>query len=446
MSVCILMPCLNAASFIEVALETVLRQREADETLALRVLVLDGGSSDGTLEILERTARAAPGQMSWISRRDNGPAQALNEGFRLALRDTSTRIVGWLNADDGYAPGAVVRAITMLRAQPSLQMVYGHGMHVDAQARSLGLYPSSPPEKLWLASVEGSPICQPTVFLRREAIEALMNDSSPSPSGDVSLLDESLKTAFDFELWLRLLRRYPDGVGFIDEIQAYSRLHAGCLTLRLRETVALESMRTIARHISNPETPGTAPLAWVRTHIDEICAAHPFDHTGEETLGARVIAFARRAAPLLTGPDREALVRLLRNDQRLRLAVSDHGSQAVAAVQPDGWVSHALAVRCSWTRPVSLSVFCRGAWPHQSPLHLVVRPALSFPDRTQTFLLDATRGFVITLATPEGLREGSTTWWIEAIEAFVPAHTQADSDDFRELSFRVERVEISGAE
>ena len=79
-------------------------------------------------------------------------------------------------------------------------------------------------------------------------------------------LDENLKTAFDFEYWLRAFLAFPDRIGFVDSVQAHSRLHEACLTMRLRRTVALEGMQVLARHL------GSAPKEWLLTYVIELLA------------------------------------------------------------------------------------------------------------------------------------------------------------------------------
>jgi hypothetical protein len=178
----------------------------------------------------------------------------------------------------------------------------------------------------------------------------------------------------------------------------------------------------------------------VLTHLDELCAGHPFAATQEENLASRVMAFVKRAAPLLKPDDRNALGQRLRDDWRLRLAVQAHGAQVGVSVQPDAWVSRRVAVRCVWQQPVRLRVHCRGGWPIPGRLQLTARSAASLG--SQTFELDARQSFTLTLSTPAGQSQGSTTWWLEAPQTFVPAEVQPGSGDARELSFRVEGVSI----
>ena len=82
-------------------------------------------------------------------------------------------------------------------------------------------------------------------------------------------LDENLKAAFDFEYWLRAFCAFPERIGYVEAVQAMSRLHDGCITMRLRRTVALEGMQVLARHL------GTAPKEWLLTYADELLAQDP---------------------------------------------------------------------------------------------------------------------------------------------------------------------------
>ena len=108
------MPCRNAGPFLQAAVESVLAQKEC-----LELLLADGGSTDGSLQVLEDLA-AADSRLRIVSRTDRGPADALSKAFRVA-RGT---LIGWLNADYLMPPGSLARVVTALEAHPEWLMVY----------------------------------------------------------------------------------------------------------------------------------------------------------------------------------------------------------------------------------------------------------------------------------------------------------------------------------
>jgi glycosyltransferase involved in cell wall biosynthesis len=240
--VSVVMPTRNQAQFIDEAIGSVLQQSYPN----IELIIADGASTDGTVELLRAHSARHP-NIHWFSRPDRGPAHAINDAL-LAVRGT---YVGWLNSDDIFAPGAISRALTALTSS-NYAMVYGHGQHLDKSGTPLDRYPTKMPPVDIQDFRQGCFICQPTVFLRKSAITLL------------GPLDESYATAFDFEYWLRAFSYFADRIGFVDAIQAYSRLYPECLTLRLRRTVALEGMRAIASHL------GDAPKEWILTYFEEL--------------------------------------------------------------------------------------------------------------------------------------------------------------------------------
>jgi glycosyltransferase involved in cell wall biosynthesis len=246
--VSVLMPSFNQRRFIAAAVESVLAQGHPQ----VELVVADGGSSDGTVEWLAERSRFEP-RLRWEAAPDSGPAQAVNRAMARA-RGT---VIGWLNSDDVYAAGAIERAVDALLQSPEWLMVYGHGMHIDATGAVIGAYPTRTPAAAIGAFAEGCFICQPTVFFRR---------TMPLLVGP---LDESLQTAFDFDWWLRAFARVPGRIGFVDAVQAHSRLHPDTLTSTRRRTVAVEGMKVLARHL------GSAPRHWIETWANEDAAARP---------------------------------------------------------------------------------------------------------------------------------------------------------------------------
>jgi hypothetical protein len=272
--VSVVMPSFNQAEFIDASIRSVLSQSWS----RLELLVQDGGSTDGTLEVLQ-AAQQRDARVRWVSEPDGGPADAVNRAMRRA-RGT---LIGWLNSDDLYTDGAVARAVDALRMNREWLLVYGHGMHVDEAGRELAGYPTRSPEGDLKRFLEGCFICQPTVFFRH---------SMPILLGP---LDVTLRTAFDFDYWLRAFTQLPGRIGFIKAVQAQSRLHQGCITRRMRRLVALEGLEVLRRHLR------TAPLHWALTHLEEIRATAGADADGQ------MAEFVEQAAALLAPSDAQEL-------------------------------------------------------------------------------------------------------------------------------------------
>ncbi len=218
--VSIVTPSLNSAAFLEQAIESVLAQDYPD----IEYLVIDGGSTDGTLEIL----RAHKARLTFVSEPDRGPAEAINRGFRLARGE----VFAWLSADDYYLPGAVATAVEQLAAHPAAGLVYGEADWVDAEGRRLGAYPTGPFDAKRLATE--CFIAQPAAFLRREAFEA------------VGGLDLRWRYTFDYDLWIRLAQRFS--FAYVRTRLAASRMHRRSISLGARRQVLEENVRLLVHH------------------------------------------------------------------------------------------------------------------------------------------------------------------------------------------------------
>jgi hypothetical protein len=404
-SVSVVMPTLNQADTLARSVASVFSQ----DIEGLELIVQDGGSSDETLALLDALGAQHPG-LSWISEPDGGPAQALNRAFSRARG----AFVGWLNSDDLYTPGAARRAIDLLRQQPEWLMVYGEAQHIDANGTVIGRYPSLGPDAPLAAWADGCPVCQPSVWLRRETIAAL------------GPLDESLRTAFDFEYWLRLMSRFPGRAGFVTEVQAQSRLHPGAITLRMRETVAMEGLEVVHRHL------GSAPPHWLLTHADEVLREPPTGD-GEPPL-LRLRRLAQLAEPWLSSAGFDELLRRLNDHRGLQLSTAHLG----APVHGDGWAPALMEL--PWVQPDPSARLLRLHGHHRGigAMRIDVEGAgapvpaikLSAPE---SFTLD------IPLAGTPGTR-GTVT--LRCSPPFVPARMEPGSDDQRELGFVLEALEL----
>jgi len=410
-TVSVVMPSLNHARYLGAAVRSVLAQATPD----VELIVMDGGSDDGTLSLLTDLAARHPGRLRWWSGPDGGPADAVNA----AVQRARAPLIGWLNSDDLYAPGAIGHALDHMKRHPGHVMVYGQGEHVDGNGTLIARYPTRPPSAPLSAFTEGCFICQPTAFFRRDAFLALGG------------LDNTLRTAFDFDLWLRMFKAYPGRIGFIDEVLAQSRLHEGSITLRFRERVALEGLKVLSRHL------GRAPGLWLLTHLDELCEQHPF-HAERKDLRAEFERLVSQAGEFIDSAQADELLRRADGDARLRLSTPD----LYVPVHADGWAGEALDVRFRQpARPVQrLRLACVNATPGGASLQL----SITAPDGTaHTVAVPANGPFEIVLSLPDQRPGACTVFRIVSATAFVPAQVEPGSTDTRRLAYRVEAVEAA---
>ena len=182
-TVSIVTPSYNQASYLEAALRSVLEQ----DYQPLEYLVVDGGSTDGSQAIIQQYANKLAW---WVSEPDQGQADAINKGFKKATGE----IVAWLNSDDLYLPGAVSAAVEIFEEHPEVGVVYGDAISADGEGRLLNELRAASWDVLDL--LQFKIICQPAVFMRRSALEA------------VGYLDPSYHFFLDHQLWIRLAREY----------------------------------------------------------------------------------------------------------------------------------------------------------------------------------------------------------------------------------------------
>ena len=227
--VTVVTPSYNQGRFIRETVKSVLSQ----DYQPVEYLVMDGGSTDETLEVL----KSYGDRFFWVSEKDKGQAHAINKGWSRARGE----ILAWLNSDDIYLPAAISKAVAFLQSHPEFGAVYGEGQHIDEDGRFIERYPTEPfsREKL----VETCFICQPTVFIRRSVLQ------------EVGVLDESLRYCMDYDLWFRIARRYA--WGHLPEYLACTRFYRKSKTLGQKVQVHREILDMVYRH------QGSVPASWV---------------------------------------------------------------------------------------------------------------------------------------------------------------------------------------
>jgi glycosyltransferase involved in cell wall biosynthesis len=219
--VSIVTPSLNQGRFIEEAIESV----AAQDYPRIEHIVVDGGSTDGTLDVLH-----AQPNVRWVSEPDRGQSDALNKGFRMATGE----LFGWLNADDVYLPSAVTKAVEALTSGP-FAMAYG-GYVVIRENGSVAFEVAAPPFDYTTLLESKNFVPQPSTFFTRSAYVS---------AGGV---DERYHYGMDYDLWLKIAKngrvvvipdtlsafRFQEGsksvtqaAGFYPEMRRISRRHGG---------------------------------------------------------------------------------------------------------------------------------------------------------------------------------------------------------------------------
>lgn len=202
-SLSMISPSLNQSEFIEGTIRSVLNQ----DYPRLEYLVMDGGSTDGTLEILRRYQD----RLRWVSGRDGGQSDALNQGFR----QTHGEVIGWINSDDLCAPGSFSTVGRFFADHPEVEWLYGRCPIIDRQGRVYRKWISWYKERgmrrfSYRRLLVENYISQPAVFFRRRLLER------------VGMLDTRYHYAMDYDLWLRMAAASEPAV--LDSVLAYFRV------------------------------------------------------------------------------------------------------------------------------------------------------------------------------------------------------------------------------
>ncbi len=230
----IITPSYNQGPFIERTIQSVLSQGIPN----LEYLICDGGSTDETLGILHRYED----RIRWVSEKDKGQADAVNKG----IQRTSGDIIGWLNSDDIYYPGALKAVLDFFENNPDSEVVYGDANHIDEDDRIIEPYYTEDWNYERLKDV--CYLCQPAVFFRRRVV------------GKKGLLNTKLRYCMDYEYWLRL----GTEIEFVrlNNLIAGSRMYKNNKTMGSRVAVHLEIVEMTKKRL------GQTPLRWV------YCYAH----------------------------------------------------------------------------------------------------------------------------------------------------------------------------
>ncbi len=263
--VSIITPSYEQAEFLEDCIQSVLNQDYPN----LEYIVVDGGSQDGSLEIIKSYEKSLAW---WVSEPDKGQADAINKG----LAKANGEYVAWLNSDDMYKGGAISSAVRQLEARPDVAMVYGDLDSVNREGQHFHTIHYQQYTLLDLLSFRM--IGQPSVFMRRKMLR------------EVGFLDQEFHYLLDHQLWLRLAQQYP--ILYVPEVWAAARHHSGAknraqaaqfgqeafriiewaktqaasaqLVEQKRRKVVAGAQRLNARYLLEAGQPGKSMLAYLR--------------------------------------------------------------------------------------------------------------------------------------------------------------------------------------
>lgn len=219
--VSVLTPSYNQGRFLEETIRSVFSQDYPN----LEYLIVDGGSTDGSVEMIQRYA----GRLAWwVSEPDQGQTDALNKGFAHARGE----ILAWINSDDTYLPGAITHAVESLNLHPEAALVYGDANLTDEQGNIIGRFPSRQTDLQHL--LRGSVhIPQQTTFFWARFWQ------------QVSPLDPSFQFAMDYDLWVRLAKLAS--LVYSPHLMANFRLHRGGKSLIMDDRCYPEMLRVYQR-------------------------------------------------------------------------------------------------------------------------------------------------------------------------------------------------------
>ena len=183
--VTIVTPSYNQAPFLEATIRSVLEQ----DYPHIEYIIIDGGSTDGSLDIIKKYADRLA---FWSSEKDRGQTDAINKGFARATGD----ILAWINSDDTYEPGAIREAVEWMQAHPEMGLVYGDANFIDDDGKVIGRFPAAQTDYRLLRRGYVH-IPQQAAFFRRDLWQK------------VGPLDPSFFFAMDYDLWVRIAKIAP---------------------------------------------------------------------------------------------------------------------------------------------------------------------------------------------------------------------------------------------
>jgi glycosyltransferase involved in cell wall biosynthesis len=289
--VSIVTPSYNQAEFLTETIESVLAQ----DYEPIEYIIVDGGSSDGSVEIIRGYAQ---GLAWWRSEPDRGQVDALNGGFARAHGE----ILGWLCSDDTLLPGAVSCLVAELESHPDALIAYGHAAWTDERSQPIGHPRSRPCDLRAMASGGGQYVAQPASLWRRRAWER----AGP--------LDERFEYVFDSLYFLKVAAEGE--LRLVDRELATHRLHARAKTRRSDPRKVDEYVRVAREFYGGPLPAPLRPYARVGAANAYRRAAWIAYHAGDEGRARRLALHSLVLSPRMSGQTARFVARAVLGTRR----------------------------------------------------------------------------------------------------------------------------------
>lgn len=201
MKISVITVCYNSSATLTDTLESVLKQNYSD----IEHIIVDGKSTDGTVELIRQYETLYQGKLKWISEPDAGIYDAMNKGISLATGD----VIGFLNADDYYQDNKVLEEIAAVVSQTDIDAIHGNLSYINSKRKVVRTWQGRPYapgafQKGWMPA-------HPTFYCKRKCFE------------EYGSFDSSIGSAADFELMLRFIEKYHIGSYYIDRSLIFMR-------------------------------------------------------------------------------------------------------------------------------------------------------------------------------------------------------------------------------
>jgi glycosyltransferase involved in cell wall biosynthesis len=233
MKLSIITPSFNQVKFLEQTIKSVVSQSYKN----IEYLIFDGGSTDGSVEIIKKYANKYPKIIKWQSKKDKGQVDAINKGLKMATGD----VIAYINSDDYYLPGAFTKVINFLKENPDKLWLVGNCQVTEKKLSwTFKLKHLVPIErsKNWLYLSNW--INQPAVFLKKDLVSR------------VGEFNQKYQYAFDYDYWLRCQKIPP--LSRLKQNLAVFRVHGSSKSSSNYQNQFKEQYKIISQYTSNPFT------------------------------------------------------------------------------------------------------------------------------------------------------------------------------------------------